>query len=69
MTWQLFLALLITVPALVIAGLLLVLIFYRRFRVYRCQRQLYLAGPRHIEHSRCQCHCCRWEREQLEFLA
>ncbi len=67
MTWQLILALVTTIPALLIATVLLLLIFYRRYRVFRFNRAQYLAGPRHIDHSSCQCHCCRWEREQDSF--
>ncbi|MEQ8952937.1 MAG: hypothetical protein RL120_02315 [Gammaproteobacteria bacterium] len=64
MTWQLLLALSTTVPALLIALLLVLLIFYRRYRVFRDNRHRYLAGPRHIEHPNCQCFCCCWERDQ-----
>ncbi len=62
MTWQLILAVSVTVPALLIALFLALSIFYRRFRVYQYNRQRYLAGPRHIEHPACKCHFCVWER-------
>jgi len=65
MEWQLVLAFSTTIPALLIAGFLVLCIFYRRLRVFQYNRALYLRGPVHINHSRCRCQCCSWERQQL----
>jgi hypothetical protein len=66
MSWQLILSYSTTIPALLIAAFLWLSIFYRRYRVFQYNRQQYLAGPVHIDHSQCKCQCCMWERELLE---
>ncbi|MDA0690082.1 MAG: hypothetical protein O2948_15730 [Proteobacteria bacterium] len=62
MSWQLLLATATTIPAILIAAGLVFCVFYRRYRLFQFQRQQYLAGPRHIDHSRCRCHFCEQER-------
>ncbi len=62
MSWQLLLAVATTIPALLIAAGLMGCVIYRRFRIFQFHRQQYLAGPRHINHSRCRCHFCQFER-------
>lgn len=61
MSWQLFLAIAITLPALLVAALLTAAIVYRRYRAFQFHRERYMAGARHIEHSRCRCHFCQLE--------
>ena len=63
MSWQLILSFTTTIPALLIATFLALSIFYRRYRVFKYNTRRYLAGPAHIEHSRCKCQCCIWERD------
>jgi hypothetical protein len=63
MGWQLILSFSTTISALLIATFLMAAIFYRRYKVFQYNRQRYLAGPTHIEHSRCKCHCCLWEEK------
>lgn len=63
MTWQVILAFSVTIPALLIAAILVACVFYRRYKAFQFARQQYLTGPRHIEHSLCKCQCCQWERE------
>jgi hypothetical protein len=58
MTWQLLLATVTTVAALSIAGLLVTAIFHRRYRLFKFQRERFLAGPRHIDHTKCRCYFC-----------
>ncbi len=65
MSWQLLLATATTIPALVIAAGLVFCVFYRRYRLSQFQRQQYLLGPRHINHSRCRCHFCEQARRRL----
>ena len=63
MTWQVILAFLVTIPALLIAIGFLACVFHHRYKVFKFTRQQYLAGPRHIDHPLCKCQCCIWERE------
>ena len=63
MSWQLNLSFTTTIPALLIATFLALSIFYRRYRIFQYNRQRYLTGPAHFEHSRCKCQCYIWERD------
>jgi len=58
MSWQLLLAITTTLPALIIAVVLVACVFYRRYQVFQFNQKQYLAGPRHINHPRCRCHFC-----------
>ena len=62
MSWQLLLAITTTLPALLIAAVLVALILVRRDRIYRMQKAAYLSGPRHIDHPKCRCHICNQQR-------
>lgn len=62
MSWQVIFALIVTISALLIAGVLFASVIYHRHRVFKFAKQEYLAGPRHINHPACKCKCCNWER-------
>jgi hypothetical protein len=64
MSWEVILAVSVTLPSLLIAAFLVAAIFLRRYRVYHYHKQRYLAGPRHVNHPRCRCHICQIEAQQ-----
>ena len=63
MTWQLSLALAVTIPALLITIIAIPYFLHRRYRRKKEVIGIYSEGPEHIESKWCKCAACEWERE------